>query len=85
MAGVVGDAEAVEVGVTYRDPERSLAWRTVNGGPDGRIEIELTEKGFGTAVVITAQHPGSEPNVADALENLLDELGSPERKPFTRG
>lgn len=85
MADMVGTTRAIEVGVTYREPERSLAWRTVNDGPHGCIAIELAEKGFGTSVVITAQHQGSEPGVADALENLLDELGSPERKPFARG
>ena len=57
----------------------------MDGGPQARIEIELAEKGFGTAVEITAQHPGAEPRRGDALENLLDELGSPERKPFARG
>jgi len=43
------------------------------------------EKGFGTAVSITAQHTAPDPAVAlDALEQLLDELGSPERRPVTR-
>ena len=46
---------------------------------------ELAESGFGTAVSITAQHSAPDPGAAmAALEELLDELGSPERRPFTR-
>ncbi len=87
MAGLVGSAAPVDVEVTDRDPERVLAWRA-NGvsGSHARIAIELAERGFGTAVKITAQHPGSNLNGAGAaLERLLDELGSPERRPFSRG
>ena len=50
-----------------------------------RIALELAEKEFGTSVSIVAQH--SRPNPGDvhaALEQLLDELGSPERRPFER-
>ena len=61
-----------------------LAWRAAEPGSHGRIAIELTESGFGTAVEITAQHSQPEPSVAEALEGLLDELGSPERRPFAR-
>jgi hypothetical protein len=85
MAGVVGSRDAVAVEVTDREAERILAWRTGNGGPHARIILELAEKGFGTAVAITAEHEDRAPGVAAALENLLDELGSPERKPFSGG
>ena len=80
--------------MTDREPERILAWRAQNGDraaaeaqrPTARIAIELVEKGFGTAVSITAQHTAPDPAAAlEALEELLDELGSPERRPFTRG
>jgi hypothetical protein len=87
MAGLVGVAGHVDVEVTDREPERILAWRA-NGtsGVRGRIAIELAERGFGTAVQITAQHAGADPASAGAaLEQLLDELGSPERRPFSRG
>jgi hypothetical protein len=86
MAGVVGRSQAVSVEVTSRDPERALVWRTA--GPDparGRIALELAESGFGTSVSIVAQHSRPDPVSVDAaLERLLDELGSPERRPFTR-
>ena len=86
MAGVVGGPQSVSVEVTDRERERLLAWRT-SGTEAGsaRIALELAEKEFGTSVSIVAQH--SRPNPCDvhtALEQLLDELGSPERRPFER-
>jgi hypothetical protein len=90
MAGLVGSAQPIPVEVTDRNPERILAWRAQNGNAGAaahaRIAIELAEKGFGTSVSITAQHSAPDPAAAiAALEQLLDELGSPERRPFTRG
>jgi hypothetical protein len=86
MAGVVGRSQSVSVEVTDREPERLLAWRT-SGTERGaaRIAMQLAEKEFGTSVSIVVQH--SRPNPCDvhaALEQLLDELGSPERRPFQR-
>jgi hypothetical protein len=89
MAGLVG-GQTVSVEITDRQPERILAWRVANGrsgdrGNHARIALELAESGFGTAVSITAQHSLPDPAAAiAALEGLLDELGSPERRPFTR-
>jgi hypothetical protein len=91
MGGLIGAAEPIPVEVTDREPERILAWRARNGEPGtvsshARIAIELAEKGFGTSVSITAQHAAPDPAAAlGALEGLLDELGSPERRPFARG
>jgi len=88
MAGLVGTAHPVPVRVTDREHERVLAWSASDGdGSDGgRIALELAEKGFGTSVSITAEHSRQDPGGADAaLEQLLDELGSPERRPFERG
>jgi len=90
MAGLVGATRPIPVEVTDRDPQRILAWRVTNGTEKrcshARIAIELAEKGFGTAVSITAQHATPEPAAAiAALEQLLDELASPERRPFTHG
>lgn len=82
MGGLVGARTPTAVEVTDREPERLLAWRTAHGGPYGRIALELAESGFGTSVRITAQHPGE---AGDLLERLLDELGSPERRPFVAG
>lgn len=90
MAGLLGAVEAVRVEVTDRDPERILAWRCARQGdrfpaPHARIAIELAGSGFGTAVSITAQHTADPALALQALEQLLDELGSIERRPFTRG
>ncbi len=87
MAGLVGSVSPVAVEVTGREPERFLAWRAgAQSSLEGQIAIELTERGFGTAVSITAAHTAGDPRNADAaLERLLDELGSPERRPFSRG
>jgi len=87
MGGLVGSGR-IPVEVTDREPERILAWRAQNGqaATHARIAIELAEKGFGTSVSITAQHAAPDPVAAlGALEQLLDELGSPERRPFARG
>lgn len=83
MGGLVGSGQPIAVEVTDREPERVLAWRCSQGGSHGRIAIELAESGFGTSVRITAQHSRPDPAEAiAALEGLLDELGSPERRPF---
>ena len=83
MGGLTGSTAPIPVEVTDRDPGRRLAWRVAAPGAEGRIVIELAEKGFGTAVQITAEHGRSDPGEAiAALEGLLDELGSPERRPF---
>jgi hypothetical protein len=84
MARLTGATGAIEIRVTKREPERALAWQTADGTRFARIAFELTEKGFGTAVAVTAHRAGEAPDVADVLENLLDELGSPERQPFVR-
>jgi hypothetical protein len=83
MRDLVGTHGPLAVEVTAREPERIIAWRCAQPESHARIAIELADSGFGTAVMITAQH--SRPNPAEAiaaLEGLLDELGSPERRPF---
>jgi hypothetical protein len=86
MGSLVGRPGTVPIRVTDRVPERILAWSAAAGETGvARIALELAEKGFGTAVSITAEHARSDPNGAQAaLEQLLDELGSPERRPFAR-
>jgi hypothetical protein len=83
MRGLLGAATPIPVEVTDREPERILAWRCAQSQSYGRIAIELAGSGFGTAVEITAQHTRPDPAEAiAALEGLLDELGSSERRPF---
>jgi hypothetical protein len=87
MGGLVGTSVPVRVQVTDRKPGRTLAWCTAGRESQrAQIALELAESGFGTSVSITAHHSSPDPTGADAvLEELLDELGSPERRPFTRG
>jgi hypothetical protein len=84
MADVTGSPQRVPVEVAQRDQERILVWRATEPGP-ACIAIELAEKSFGTAVSITAELDRPPAGDLDALlERLLDELGSPERRPFER-
>jgi hypothetical protein len=83
MAGLTGAGSPAPVEVVQRDPGRLLAWRAARPGSDTSIAIELAAGGFGTAVHITAEHSRPDPGEAiAALEALLDELGSAERRPF---
>jgi hypothetical protein len=82
MGAYLGVAHSLEIEITERKPELALAWQTAGSAPFGRIVLELAEKGFGTSVTITAHHEAGAPAASAALENLLDELGSPERQPF---
>jgi hypothetical protein len=83
IAGLTGSGAPPAVEVVEREPGRVLAWRATDAGAEARIAIELAASGFGTAVNITAEHTRPDPGEAiAALEGLLDELGSPERRPF---
>jgi hypothetical protein len=66
--------------VAEREPEERLVWRCGDGP---RIELNLAEKGWGTNVTIKAECGGLSRG-PDALESLLDELGSPTKRPFAR-
>ena len=87
MAGVVGASRSVSVEVTERHPQRMLAWRTSGVAPGrARIAVELAAEGWGTSVSIVAQHSRPDSgDIDDLLEQLLDELGSPERRPLHPG
>ncbi|HEX6117067.1 MAG TPA: hypothetical protein VFY99_08190 [Solirubrobacterales bacterium] len=77
-----GRGGRVPVTVTGRADGERIAWRSSGDGPVAVVELRLAEKGFGTKVAISAtcerQLSG------DMLESLLDELGSPQRRPFAR-
>ena len=81
-AFVTGRGERVPVTVTERVDGERVAWRSSDEGPTAAIELSLAEKGFGTKVAISATCGQEVPG--DMLESLLDELGSPQRRPFAR-
>jgi hypothetical protein len=68
------------VEVTDREAGRFLAWRC-DGDRPLRVKVKLEEKGFGTRVTITAK--GGVGLEQDALEEILEELAEPQRRPFT--
>jgi uncharacterized protein YndB with AHSA1/START domain len=72
------------VAVAARSPGERLAWRSAGRGAEAEIELVLAEKGWGTNVSIRAECEGDERAVEAVLERLLDELSSPQRRPFTR-
>ncbi len=85
MESWLGDVAGVPVArveVTQREPEQRLAWQASGVA----IALELAEGTFGTSVKVTASRktPESAGESEAPLERLLDELGSPERRPFTR-
>jgi uncharacterized protein YndB with AHSA1/START domain len=79
---LTGGSESEPVEVSAREPGRRLCWRTGAGAVS--IELELAERGWGTWVLIRAEGTGDEPEAGAVLERLLDELGSPSRRPFSR-
>lgn len=82
-ADLLGDPH-ITIEVTDRREGERLAWRPAGRGDDVAIELSLAEKGWGTNVTIEARDvDGSEP-ADSALEQLLDELSAPQRRPFTR-
>ena len=80
-ADLLGDPEAA-IEITERSEGERLAWRAAGG--DAGVELSLAEKGWGTNVVIEARREEGALG-DDELERLLDELSSPQRRPFTRG
>jgi hypothetical protein len=81
-AFLVGSRDLVPVMETMRRHGERLSWRSAPGTPHAAVELELAEKGFGTRVVITTTSEREVPG--DMVESLLDELGSPQRRPFAR-
>jgi hypothetical protein len=79
-AELTGIPGVVEVNVLEREPGDRLVWEAAKGDP--RIELALAEKGWGTNVTIRVT--GGEPDLDSTLDGLVDELGSPQRRPFTR-
>ncbi len=69
--------DAVEV--VAREPQRLLAWRA-EGVETVKVRVRLAEKGFGTRVSISAkaEHVGE-----NSLQQVLDDLAEPQRRPFS--
>jgi hypothetical protein len=65
------------VEVTAREPRRLLVWRCESV----KVKVKLEEKGFGTKVAIAAK---AQDGLKEAqLDEVLDELAEPQRRPFS--
>ena len=63
------------------EPEKRVVWEAA--GPPCRLQLEIAEKGWGTNVSITAAADRGDDAIETFLEQLLEELASPERRPFS--
>jgi len=82
-AELLGDPH-VTIEITDRREGERLAWRPAGRGDETGFELSLAEKGWGTNVTIEARDGAGSDPADDALEELLDELSAPQRRPFTR-
>ena len=65
------------VEVAAREPGRLLVWRC----DSVKVKVKLAEKGFGTQVAIAAK---AQDGLKEAqLDEVLDELAEPQRRPFS--
>ena len=76
MSALLGHAAEVEV--TERVEESKLAWKAA----DGRIEVEIAEKGWGTNVSVSAVNDREPTKLEGWLDAVLDELATPTKRPF---
>jgi diaminopimelate decarboxylase len=65
------------VEVTAREPGRLLVWRC----DSVKVKVKLVEKGFGTQVAIAAKAGNGLRQ--DVLEQVLEDLAEPQRRPFS--
>ena len=85
MAGSSAHRRSVSVEVTDRERERMLAWRTSASAADAMPGSPWSSPRRGSGPRSRSSPSTRVPNPGDvhaALEQLLDELGSPERRPF---
>lgn len=82
MGRLLGSTEPVGVEVVSRESGRRLAWRSA-GWPPVELELSLIERGLGTAVRVRAS--GEQALDETALERLIDELNTLEKRPFSAG
>jgi hypothetical protein len=79
MCGLLG--RATEVTVEEREPESLLRWEASDDG-DAWIEVRLAEKGWGTNVKVKAENGGEPTTLEGWLDAVLEELGTPQKRPF---
>ncbi|HEX3292327.1 MAG TPA: hypothetical protein VHR38_01170 [Solirubrobacterales bacterium] len=80
MCALIG--RATEVTVNEREPESVLRWQASENGADAWIEVQLSEKGWGTNVKLKAENGGEPTKLEGWLDAVLDELATPQKRPF---
>jgi hypothetical protein len=80
MCALLG--RAAEIKVYEREPGSVLCWEAVEGGDQAWIEVELAEKGWGTNVSVTAENGGEGTKLEGWLDAVMEELSTPEKRPF---
>jgi hypothetical protein len=78
MCALVG--HATDVSVYEREEESKLAWKAASD--EGRIEVELAEKGWGTNVSVSAENGQAPTKLEGWLDAVLEELATPTKRPF---
>jgi hypothetical protein len=79
MCALIG--RATEVTVNQREPESVLRWEACEDA-DAWIEVQLSEKGWGTNVKLQAENGGGPTKLEGWLDAVLDELATPQKRPF---
>ena len=67
------------VDIVAREPQRLLGW-SCTGAETILVRVMLAENGFGTQVLITARAENLDESM---LEQVLDDLAEPQRRPFS--
>ena len=81
MSALVG--RATEINVYERQEGESLGWEARSDTDDEAwIKVEIAEKGWGTQVELTAENKGEPTKLEGWLDAVLDELSTPEKRPF---
>jgi hypothetical protein len=83
-AALLGRPGALPVEVTLRAAEERIAWRCADTPGAIQMDLCLAEKGFGTNVAVAVASASPAALTPEALDELLDELAAPQRRPFTR-
>ncbi len=80
MSSLLGHAAEIEV--FRREHGAYLGWEARDAGDKAWIEVEISEKGWGTSVQVTAENDGGATKLEGWLEAVMDELATPSKRPF---
>jgi uncharacterized protein YndB with AHSA1/START domain len=79
------ESAELAVKICHREDGRRLHWEGSAEDVAIAVELEIAEKGWGTWISIKTAGSGERADADSVLERLLDELGSANRRPFSRG